>query len=50
MQTGWRAHAPLRRPSHTRRLRRRTSNPRISRYRRTATKNSNAALRKKGLL
>lgn len=50
MQTGWRAQAGTRRPSHTARLRRKKAKPNISRRRRTSVKNSNAALRRKGLL
>lgn len=48
MQTGWRASAPHRRKSHTARLRRRPLRP--SKKRRKSAKDSNAALRRKGLL
>ena len=50
MQTGWRAHARIRRPAHTAKLRRKKAGPRISRRTKLAVKNSNAALKRKGLL
>ena len=50
MQTGWRTASQARRPHHSLRLRRKDKQPAISRKRRKAARNSNAALRRKGLL
>ena len=50
MQTGWRAASGARRPHHTEQLRRKAKQPKVSVKRRTAARNSNAALRMKDLL
>ena len=50
MTTGWRACAEARRPHTRQRLKRRPPTLRTSRKRRTAIKNTHAALRAKGLL
>ena len=50
MNTGWKAARQSRRPHSKQKLRRHPPNTRISRKRRTAAKNSNAALRLRGQL
>ena len=50
MTTGWRAASQARRPHTRQRLKRRPPALKVSRKRLTATKNSHAALRAKGLL
>ena len=48
--TGWRASSEARRPHTKRQLKRRPPSTTISKKRRTSVKDSNAALRRQGLL